>query len=80
MQRAALLLFFVMMPALAAMGVLVSSSTRVIAGKTYWVCTYNVAGNMIEKMIPLTNGPCPPTINVEPGPKHHRDQAINRRP
>lgn len=63
MRRLALLLFAVSLPAAAVLGTLVRQSSTVVGGQFYTVCTYNVAGSLINQMIP---GPavCPPSINM----------------
>lgn len=58
------LLFAVAVPAAAALGVLVSSSTKTVGGQLYWSCIYDVLGTRVEQLIPLSAGPCPPTINM----------------
>lgn len=63
MKRLAVLLFAVATPALAVMGILVSSSSQMVGGQYYTVCNYNVGGTIVSRMIP---GPavCPPSINM----------------
>lgn len=48
---------------LAALGVLVSQSTRTIAGQLMTVCTYNVLGDMVETIQRL-GSVCAPSINI----------------
>lgn len=64
MKRLAVLLLLVALPAFAALGILVSSSTRQVGGQMYWSCIYDVMGSRVEQLIPLSSGPCPPTINM----------------
>lgn len=52
------------LPAFAALGILVSSSTTTVAGMPYWNCVYDVQGTRVSQLIPLAQGPCPPTINM----------------
>lgn len=60
----ALALLVLSLPAAAVMGVLVSSTTVSVGGSMYWSCTYAVGSDRINQLIPLANGPCPPTINL----------------
>jgi hypothetical protein len=63
MKRLAILAAFVAAPAVAAMGFLVGQSTTMVGGQMYTVCSYNVGGSIVNRMIP---GPsvCPPSINM----------------
>ena len=64
MKRLLLLALLAAAPAFAALGILVSSNTEIIAGKMYWNCVYDVLGSRVSRLIPIDQGTCPPTINM----------------
>lgn len=66
MRAIPLLLLFFIGVAYAAMATLVSSRVATsVTGQSIYVCTYQYGGQHFTRTIPLTDGPCPFTIEVQ---------------
>lgn len=63
MRMAAIALLLYASTAVAMIGTLVGQSTRYIGGQMYTVCSYNVGGQVVSRLIP---GPavCPVSIDM----------------
>ena len=54
------------LPAHAALAFLYRSETGTsVTGKPVWICIYDYAGKKFKRVIPLADGPCPVSIEIE---------------